>query len=202
MRNFEERKSEIFRRSEKRIKERKRKRNRLLAICIPLCIIATVSIIVGFSPKTSLQIVDEETASSNINVSIEMNCNTDKSETQANSKYISAKVKSNGVTADFHNEITDSVTVANVYKSISSAFQGDDADDEEVIGDDTFKNDTLKDFEGESEDDNGYTITIFTNSGEKLVYILKGNKLCDASNKIEVVLNDIQIAELKFILGI
>jgi len=42
MRNFEERKAEVFRRSEKRIKERKRNRNRILAFCIPLCLIVTV----------------------------------------------------------------------------------------------------------------------------------------------------------------
>ena len=42
MRNFEERKAEVFRRSENRIKERKRNRNRILALCVPLCLILTV----------------------------------------------------------------------------------------------------------------------------------------------------------------
>ena len=42
MRNFEERKAEVFRRSENRIKERKRNRNRILAFCVPLCLIVTV----------------------------------------------------------------------------------------------------------------------------------------------------------------
>lgn len=35
MRDFEQRKSEIFRRSEEKIKENRRKRNRLLAACVP-----------------------------------------------------------------------------------------------------------------------------------------------------------------------
>lgn len=39
MRNLEDCRAEVFRRSEKRIKERKRKRNRVLAWCIPLCLL-------------------------------------------------------------------------------------------------------------------------------------------------------------------
>lgn len=46
MRNFDERKAEIFRRSENRIKERRRNRNRILALCVPLCLcIAILSVI-------------------------------------------------------------------------------------------------------------------------------------------------------------
>lgn len=50
MRNFEERRAEIFRRSENRIKERKRNRNRILAVCIPLCLVLTVCA-VSFLPE-------------------------------------------------------------------------------------------------------------------------------------------------------
>ena len=39
MRNLEDCKAEIFRRSEERIKERKRARKRVLACCIPLCLL-------------------------------------------------------------------------------------------------------------------------------------------------------------------
>ena len=42
MRNFEERKAEVFRRSENRIKERRRSVKRMLVFCIPLCLIVTV----------------------------------------------------------------------------------------------------------------------------------------------------------------
>ena len=42
MRNFEERKAEIFRRSENRIKQRKQTRKRILTVCIPLCLALTV----------------------------------------------------------------------------------------------------------------------------------------------------------------
>ena len=42
MRNFEERKAEVFRRSEKRIKERKQRRNHILMACIPLVLCITI----------------------------------------------------------------------------------------------------------------------------------------------------------------
>ena len=42
MRNFEQRKAEIFRRSEKRIKERRENRRRILTVSIPLCLALTV----------------------------------------------------------------------------------------------------------------------------------------------------------------
>ena len=42
MRNFEERKAEVFRRSEKRIKERKQRRNHLIMACLPLVLCITI----------------------------------------------------------------------------------------------------------------------------------------------------------------
>lgn len=42
MKNFEQTRAEIFRRSEERIKERKRNRRRALALCIPLCLAVLV----------------------------------------------------------------------------------------------------------------------------------------------------------------
>ena len=42
MRTFEERKAEIFLRSENRIKERKRNRKRILSVCIPLCVVLVI----------------------------------------------------------------------------------------------------------------------------------------------------------------
>ena len=49
MRSFEERKAEVFRRSENRIKERRKARSRALAVCIPLCLIITVWSVMVFA---------------------------------------------------------------------------------------------------------------------------------------------------------
>ena len=54
MREINECMAEVFRRSENRIKERKRKRNRILAMCIPLCLIITifsVTMLSGILPR-------------------------------------------------------------------------------------------------------------------------------------------------------
>lgn len=56
MRNLEECKAEVFRRSEERIKERKRTRNRMLACCIPLCLLLVAG---GFYIRPLLEPIDE-----------------------------------------------------------------------------------------------------------------------------------------------
>lgn len=56
MRNLEDCKAEVFRRSEERIKERKRKRNRVLAWCIPLCLLLVAG---GLYIRPLLEPVDE-----------------------------------------------------------------------------------------------------------------------------------------------
>ena len=42
MRNFEQRKAEVFRRSEERIHTRRKQRNCILAFCVPFCLILAV----------------------------------------------------------------------------------------------------------------------------------------------------------------
>lgn len=56
MRNLEDCKAEVFRRSEERIKERKRSRNRVLACCVPLCLLLVVG---GIYLRPMLKPVDE-----------------------------------------------------------------------------------------------------------------------------------------------
>ena len=56
MRNFEDCKAEVFRRSEERIKERKRTRNRVMACCIPVCLLLVAG---GLYIRPLLEPVDE-----------------------------------------------------------------------------------------------------------------------------------------------
>lgn len=56
MRKLEDCKAEVFRRSEERIKERKRVRNRVLACCIPLCLLLVAG---GLYVRPLLEPVDE-----------------------------------------------------------------------------------------------------------------------------------------------
>ena len=60
MRNFEERKAEVFRRSENRIKERKRNRNRILTLCIPICLVLMVWSVATLPPLFTQKSNDAE----------------------------------------------------------------------------------------------------------------------------------------------
>lgn len=63
MRELNECKAEVFRRSDNRIKERRRKINRVLALCVPLCLILTifsVTILPAMMPAGSDKATGEE----------------------------------------------------------------------------------------------------------------------------------------------
>lgn len=61
MRSFEERKAEVFRRSEKRIQERKKRNRQIKAMCIPLCLLVSfVTILPYMSPKNNKNISADE----------------------------------------------------------------------------------------------------------------------------------------------
>ena len=63
MRELNECKAEVFRRSDNRIKERRRKFNRVLALCVPLCLILTifsVTILPAMMPAGSDKAAGEE----------------------------------------------------------------------------------------------------------------------------------------------
>lgn len=62
MRNFDERKAEVFRRSEERIKIRKKKRNRAISVCIPVLICISfyaVMILPAMMPASSEYVADQ-----------------------------------------------------------------------------------------------------------------------------------------------
>lgn len=64
MRTLEDCKAEVFRRSEERIKERKRKRNRMLACCIPLCLLLVTG---GLYVRPLFEAMDEMAKSGGTN---------------------------------------------------------------------------------------------------------------------------------------
>ena len=180
MRSFDERKSEIFRRSESRIKLKKQKRNKILALCIPLFFILTVFSVTVlpkmFSSKTILPAKDKGQLQSNME--------------QSQTKYLfaSAKVVSNRSSKVFSN-ITDPATATNAYDSICGIFAPSETEDAIV---DSSKNDvatdnSLKD-DGDLKADGGYTITFTSADGTIKTYTLDGNELYDNSLNIKITL--------------
>ena len=214
MRNFEEIKAEIFRRSEKRIKKRKIKRNKILALCIPLCFVVSVCAVIGFSPKTSVERADknEGITSFDINALAESNINSDKSDTQANQNTIMVEITDIN-NAEFYTKITEPLAVEKAYEKISLGFNNYiyDAADDSVDDFITDKNSVPTDNESDKSDSlKGdttyekpiYAIKMILSDGVEKLYTLKGNVLCDEARDIEMKLEAEQLEELKSVLGI
>ena len=192
MRNFDERKSEIFRRSENRIKLKRQKRNNFLALCIPLFFILTV-----FSVTVLPKMFSAKTAPVKSNSQLQSNVE------YSQTKYLfsSVEVVSNHSSKVFSN-ITDPATATNAYDSICGIFAPFEMDDAV----DSSKNDistdnTLKD-DSDLKTDNGYTINFISSKGTIKTYTLDGNELYDNSLNIKITLTSEELFSLNSVLGI
>ncbi|MBQ8210068.1 MAG: hypothetical protein IJZ35_05755 [Clostridia bacterium] len=164
MRNFEERKAEIFRRSEERIIERKKKRNRILSICIPLfiCIGAySIFILPAMMPA-------KESADNNVHQELED----------------IADVAAYPVTVEFFDidgNLTDFYTGAEDINSICGTI-------------DTVINAGLSNEETSDENytEDSYSITVVDSTGRSTVYRISGNTLFNTATNNSYTLTDQQ----------
>ena len=113
MRNFEERKAEVFRRSENRIKERKRNRNRILAFCIPLCLIVTV---------WSIMILPAMMPASKSNNSAGEGMDIMGSVDGTDAAFVCVEIMSIGTATQSTIQKDDSTEVAQIYSTLQSSF--------------------------------------------------------------------------------
>ena len=106
MRSFEERKAEVFRRSENRIKKRKRNRNLILTLLITLCLIVTVwsvtilPSIFSFGTKKSQ---NDDT----VNIFNEIEEANEVGNSGAGHSFVLIDVKGKGANSEHHSTITD-----------------------------------------------------------------------------------------------
>ena len=196
MKNFEERKAEVFRRSENRIKERKRNRNRILALCIPLCLILTVWSVMILPAMLPAKM--DNAAEENIEFNGSMN-DTDGAE--GKHIYLSVEVKGNN--SDFYAEITDASSVTGVYENVFLAFEDQDAgNDMSGVIQESTSDDDSKESANNSKDSHSYTITMNAADGSNRIYLLDNNMLKDVTFNRTTILNDEQLANLKLALGL
>ena len=106
MRNFEERKAEIFRRSEERINERRKNRRRIVACCVPLCLCIAVLTAI-YIPKKK-----EKSGSTN---------NYGYSQPAEEFPYTSLELVGNNT------ELSNTADIKDIYEIINSAFETDSA---------------------------------------------------------------------------
>ena len=182
MRDLSDYKAEIFRRSDERIKERKKTRNRVLAFCVPLCL---VFVAVAFAKLPDISVSDISTE----------NMSSDSSFSQ---------IVTQDSIATLPNTFTFNVEEEpEIWNLIQSAFEADKqdvnrTDDQHYVATSgTVAQDNLSLFS-----DNEYDIYFVNKDGDEFQYMLKGSVLTDTATKEKVTLSSEQCLELQSKLGI
>ncbi|MBR3807213.1 MAG: hypothetical protein IKJ15_02425 [Lachnospiraceae bacterium] len=195
MRNFEERKAEVFRRSENRIKERKRNWNRVLALCIPLCLVVTIGSIAALP---SLYTEKSNDAECEDNGSIYGDTAPGSTgdfflEESKTHKFVSVSVKGKG----YDDKITDTASVGNVFDTIYNILEANGGY-KDILGDSVEnEDDVYKDLVTESTmESERYTIVMKSIDGTERIYILDGKILYDQAFDNEISLTKEQLKDL------
>lgn len=199
MRNFEERKAEVFRRSANRIKERKRNRNRILALCIPLCLILTawsITILPAMLPA----------GKGNNNASGEgMDIMGSADGTDA--AFVRVEVMSTGTATQSSIQKDDVNEVAQIYYTVQSSFVNYGGVNKEPANEKT-EDDALTEenkdglISGTTNASSGYRIIFTTENGAQTIYFLSGDKLINETTKQETILTTDQRSNLLNVLGL
>ena len=197
MRNFEERKAEVFRRSEKRIKERKQRRNHILMACIPL--VLCITILSAFlcpnvtpdgaaDPGDTRPVVDGMGSDGFTSLS----CPIAKITVSGNNFSIS------------HTEVADLLLISDQLYSYGTRAPSSNGTTDNVVDEDDVPKDNGEDVSGSIMDsaNAAYTITMVTHEGVKTEYQLVGKTLTNLTTNQTYKLTQTQANELRTLLGI
>lgn len=174
MRSLDECRAEVFRRSEKRIEKRQKRRKMLLTCCVPLVLCVTLLAVCTLPDKkdTASGAVPEMMGGVNGGVS-------------------SVEIRGTGVLSLYSHRITEPLQVEEIYDYLQDF--GTKGDTGGTLDGMPLPPSAPPFLEG------GYTIT-FSNTGE--VYTLSGNELTDEQTGQTVELSDSQLARLKELIGL
>ena len=198
MRNFEERKAEVFRRSEKRIKERKARRKHILMACIPLVLCITILgafLRPNVTPDGVADPGDTRPAVDGMGSPIQSPSLT----------YPIAKITVSG--NDFsisHTEVADLLLISDQLYSYGTRAPSSNGNTDSVVDEDDVPKDNGEDVSGSIMDsaNAAYTITMVTHEGVKTEYQLVGNTLTNLTTNQTYKLTQTQANELCTLLGI
>lgn len=198
MRNFEELKAEIINRSEKRIKERKKRKSLVLSVCLPLCIGAVVSLIWLNVPREQSFTLQESMAQ-----------NTEKDEgfdtLGMEEPYRSVEISLNNEPARCYtieqnnrevNEIFDTV-ISLLYYEEWDPITEDAQDDFEGIAPEMENNSPVSDTKGSVK----YSIIFTSADGQKEEYELSENLLTDLTTGEAKYLTEQELSHLLKVMG-
>ena len=211
MRELDECTAEVFRRGAERIKARKRKRNRVLAVCIPVCLIAAAWSAINLPGMTLAEGTGQDrfTGESAGNAPESVTC-----------PYTAAEVQTaGGIVPEHYEEVTDRLAVAELYGAVNSLFADAAGNDRDASGNLPASEDSSAEIfpqENPPADASngeqaqlesagtwkGCTITFTAGDGSRAVYCLSGNTLVNAETKEAIILSDSQTAGLMDVLGI
>lgn len=183
MRNLEQCKAEVLRRSENRIKERRKKRRQVVAWCVPLVLCMTVFL------GIMLPSMGEKAKS-------------------AEWDYLDGAMTENGYVCDYQEvviqdsggssrNVTSPEEVAELYEAIYALDPSIGTGQRETVG----TVDPEAPIYG-NEERTGRAITFFRTDGGSISYILEGNVLYNLTWNLEIPLTQEQAAELRAALGI
>lgn len=192
MRNFEERKAEIFRRSENRIKERKRNCNRILTVCIPLCLILTVCAVsflpemrtkgMNYAPREDLLLPEYAGKNTACSVKIELICADSEYRPLLQQPFVSTEDAERFYYSMESSLVTD--------RGEQHKEQDKLTDSSENINEEEF---TLG---GAGNPLPGYKITITMNDGTEETYTLNGYTLTKGTADNSIILTEAQRGQL------
>lgn len=213
MREIKECTAEVFRRSEKRIKERKSMRNRILVLCIPVCLVMT-AVSVWFFPKMKIH---DETYGSAMDAAGDIGAAENFGDAFESASfefgafpYTVVELRSADPLPEHAEKVTDRAVVADLFDAIHSFFVDADMTFSDVIGDAQAGNEDFMAGEepssqwsaGSSGQQKAYTILFTADEGLQTMYRLDGNTLSNGNTNETVILNDAQVAELLIVFGI
>ena len=195
MRNFEERKAEVFRRSEKRIKERKQRRNHILMACIPLVLCITLLgafLFPGATPEDP-----------SFNGSAGGGLTEEKFESLS---CPNAKITvTGGNFSQTYKEVEDLLLISDqLYSYGSRGPETNGTTDDGIASEGEDRKEHADDIYGNITDHSNvtYTITLVTHEGVKTEYRLAGKTLENLTTKQTYHLSQTQVNELYELLGI
>ena len=188
MRDFEERKAEVFRRSEKRINARKLRRNCILTACVPLALCLALAVAFRF-PAGSEEAGTQDGLTGGVSGG-----------SYENLVFNNAEISVSGL--DFSQTYTEFGDVLRIYDQLNAyAISTSEEAAENPEQDDGERKYAAGAIYGGAES-SGYTIVLQRQDGVRRVYFLHGNELTDQTASQTYTLTPDQVEQLKDLLGI
>ena len=189
MRDLNECQAEVFRRSEKRIKERKQRRNHILMVCIPLILCVTI-----FGGLFLPNLDDFKGAPESSDELLYSGTGT---EAVGGLFTGSVEVSGNGVSS-YYTSVENVQGIMRLINGVVAVPETNDGDDlRDYITDESTSTDSNENYQ-----ENCYKILVKRSDGSSTEYLLVGSLLIDQTTQQEYPVGEATMKDLKNALGI